>query len=195
MGKGVVGFIPGLEDVYGDVNAAAGDDAEKVKEKNTNIQDEINIKDQKNETREPAPEKKDEINKQKKGPLRAAGGVIWQDESLADWDPKDFRIFVGDLGRDVTDDVLRDAFLYSYPSVTRVRVVRDKRTGRSKGFGFVAMSDEAEFKRAMREMHGKYIGSRPVKLRKSNWADRSIEDVDQVRELKSAGYHIASKKR
>merc|ERR1719400_2195714 len=40
--------------------------------------------------------------KQKKRVIRTGGGQVWEDESLKDWDPIDFRIFCGDLGNDVT---------------------------------------------------------------------------------------------
>lgn len=122
--------------------------------------------------------------------LRAAGGEIWEDPTLSDWNPTHFRIFVGDLSRQVTDVMLFQAFSSLFPSTSKARVVRDKHTGRSKGFGFVAMSDEVEFRRAMREMHGKYIGDRPVKLKKSNWRERSVDDPEQVSALKQLGYRI-----
>jgi len=46
--------------------------------------------------------------------------------------------------------------------------VRDKRTTKSKGYGFVAFADGDEYFRAAREMNGKYIGSHPVLLKRSN---------------------------
>jgi RNA recognition motif-containing protein len=44
---------------------------------------------------------------------------------------------------------------------------------RSKGYGFVSLLDGNDFAKAMREMEGKYIGNRPVQLRKSNWDERN----------------------
>ena len=41
----------------------------------------------------------------------------------------DFRVFVGDLGNEVTDDVLRQAF-QRYPSFQKAKVLRDKKTGK-----------------------------------------------------------------
>jgi len=52
--------------------------------------------------------------------------------------------------------------------VQKARVIRDKRTTKSKGYGFVAFSDGDEYFRAAREMNGKYIGSHPVLLKRSN---------------------------
>ena len=52
------------------------------------------------------------------------------------------------------------------------------------GFGFVSFRDPADFTKAMREMNGKYVGSRPIKMRKSNWKDRNIEIVKQKQKTK-----------
>jgi len=117
--------------------------------------------------------------------VRAAGGVVWQDDSLLDWDPNDFRIFCGDLGNDVTDEVLARVF-GKFPSFQRAKVIRDKRSNKSKGFGFVSFKDPQDFTRAMKELNGKYVGSRPIKLRKSNWKNRNIEDVKKRQKEKDA---------
>lgn len=99
--------------------------------------------------------------------VRQGGGQTWTDPTLLEWDPSHFRLFVGNLAGEVTDDSLLKAFS-KYPSVQKARVIRDKRTTKSKGYGFVAFSDGDEYFRAAREMQGKYIGSHPVLLKKSN---------------------------
>lgn len=66
----------------------------------------------------------------------------------------DFRLFCGDLGNEVNDDVLTRAF-NKYPSFQKARVVRDKRSGKTRGFGFVSFKDSQDYIRAMREMNGK----------------------------------------
>ncbi|THD27929.1 RNA binding protein 42 [Fasciola hepatica] len=114
--------------------------------------------------------------KRKKKFIRVAAGTTWEDPTLAEWDPNDFRIFCGDLGNEVTDDTLTRAF-NRYTSFQKARVVRDKRTGRSRGYGFVSFSDPADFTRAMREMNGKYVGNRPIKLKRSDWRTRQLETV------------------
>ena len=98
--------------------------------------------------------------------VRQGGGQTWQDPSLLEWDPAHFRLFVGNLAGEVTDDSLLKAFS-RYPSVQKARVVRDKRTTKSKGYGFVSFADGDEYFQAARDMQGKYIGSHPVLLRKS----------------------------
>ncbi|XP_070822254.1 RNA-binding protein 42 isoform X2 [Chaetodon trifascialis] len=119
--------------------------------------------------------KKGKVEKVKKC-IRTAAGTSWEDPSLLEWDPDDFRIFCGDLGNEVNDDILARAFS-RYPSFLKAKVVRDKRTGKTKGYGFVSFKDPNDYVRAMREMNGKYVGSRPIKLRKSMWKDRNIEVV------------------
>ncbi len=105
--------------------------------------------------------------------MRKAAGEIWLDQTLSDWPENDFRIFCGNLGNEVSDDVLANAFK-KYSSFQRAKVVRDKRTGKSKGYGFVSLKNMEDYVRAMKEMDGKYIGNRPVKLSRSKWQERSL---------------------
>lgn len=97
--------------------------------------------------------------------MRKGGGQTWEDQTLLDWDPTQFRIMVGNLAGEVTDDSLAKAFV-NY-GVSKARVVRDKRTTKSKGFGFVSFLDGEQGFKAAREMVGKYIGSHPVTIQRS----------------------------
>lgn len=106
--------------------------------------------------------------------IRAAGGTTWEDPTLAEWDPDDYRVFCGDLGNDVTDELLKSTF-EKYASFVKAKVVRDKRTSKSKGYGFISFKDPLDYARAIKEWDGKYLGCRPIKLRKSVWRDRSME--------------------
>eukprot|EP00798_Chlamydomonas_sp_ICE-L_P011539 gene11539-34251_t len=115
-----------------------------------------------------------EGEKKKLGVLREAAGKRWRDSTLDEWPENDFRIFVGDMGNEVTDDNLAKAF-NKYESFAKAKIVRDKRTNKSKGFGFVSFTDSNDFAKALREMQGKYIGNRPCKLTKSSWDDRKPE--------------------
>lgn len=117
-----------------------------------------------------------EKREKKKKFVRMAAGTVWEDQSLSEWDPDDFRIFCGDLGNEVTDETLARAFS-KYPSFTKAKVLRDKRSNKTKGYGFVSFKDPNDYVRAMREMNGKYVGNRPIKLRKSTWKDRNIDVV------------------
>ena len=103
--------------------------------------------------------------------LRTAANEQWVDPTMTDWPENDFRIFCGDLGNEVSDAMLTSAFS-KYPSFAKAKVVRDKRTGKSKGYGFVSFLEPHDFIRAFKEMNGKYVGNRPIKLRRSKWKER-----------------------
>ncbi|GLT62106.1 hypothetical protein SLA2020_347690 [Shorea laevis] len=76
----------------------------------------------------------------------------------------DYTIFVGDLAADVTDYMLQETFKGVYPSVKGAKVVTDRTTGRSKGYGFVRFGDENEQMRAMTEMNGMLCSTRPMRI-------------------------------
>lgn len=99
--------------------------------------------------------------------VRSGGGKTWVDPKLLEWDPSHFRLFVGNIAGDVSDDALYKAFA-KYTSITKARVVRMKQTNKSRGYGFVSFSDSDDYFRAFKEMQGKYIGSHPVKIDKAN---------------------------
>ncbi|KAN0097243.1 hypothetical protein V8E55_001689 [Tylopilus felleus] len=98
--------------------------------------------------------------------LRKGAGKVWEDQTLLEWNPSWFRLFVGDLSNDVSDDVLANAF-NKYPSFQKARVIRDRLSQKAK-YGFVAFSDPEDFLKAWKEMDGKYVGNRPVKLKKAD---------------------------
>ena len=105
--------------------------------------------------------------------FRKAAGTIWEDPTLDEWPDNDYRIFCGDLGNEVSDQILANAFS-KYQSLQKAKVIRDKNTGKSKGYGFVSLLDVNDYIKAMREMNGKYVGNRPIKIKRSNWKDRSL---------------------
>ncbi|CAL9096886.1 unnamed protein product, partial [Musa acuminata var. zebrina] len=79
-------------------------------------------------------------------------------------DGVDYTIFVGDLAADVTDYLLQETFKNHYSSVKGAKVVTDRLTGRSKGYGFVKFGDPNEQTRAMTEMNGVYCSTRPMRI-------------------------------
>ncbi|CAI9270665.1 unnamed protein product [Lactuca saligna] len=111
----------------------------------------------------------------KKAIPRKAAGQAWEDPTLAEWPENDFRLFCGDLGNEVNDDVLSKAFSShgALPYHLLCKVVRDKRTGKTKGYGFVSFANPTDLAAALKEMNGKYVGNRPIKLRKSKWKERT----------------------
>ena len=104
---------------------------------------------------------------------REAGGKVWEDNSLSEWPDNDYRLFVGNLGNEVTDEMLSAAFKI-YKSFQKSKVVRDKRTMKTRGYGFVSFSDPMDMLSALREINNKYIGNRPCMLKRSKWEDRSV---------------------
>jgi RNA recognition motif-containing protein len=70
-------------------------------------------------------------------------------------------IYVGNLDYKVREEMLRDAF-EQHGTVSSVKIVTDRETGRSKGFAFVEMEDDNAGRNAIEQMHGKEIGSRTV---------------------------------
>ncbi|HSW98947.1 MAG TPA: RNA-binding protein [Candidatus Saccharimonadales bacterium] len=71
------------------------------------------------------------------------------------------KLFVGSLSYSVTDDQLNDAFA-PFGTVVSAKVIMDRETGRSKGFGFVEMSTDEEAQAAIKGLDGKEIGGRAV---------------------------------
>jgi len=123
--------------------------------------------------------------------LRKAAGKIWRDPTLDDWPKDDYRLFCGDLGNEVTDDLLANAFR-KYSSFQKAKVIRDKRTGKTKGYGFVSFSAPEDMVAALRDVNGRYVGNRPVRLKKSNWKDKGIDsDKNQNSGLRSLKYCIS----
>ena len=70
-------------------------------------------------------------------------------------------LYVKNLDEAVTDDMVRDEFS-AMGTITSARVMRDLKTGRSKGFGFVCYSTPEEATRAVNEMNGKILGNKPI---------------------------------
>lgn len=98
--------------------------------------------------------------------IREGGGKSWEDETLLEWNPLHPRLFIGNLAGEVTDESLLKAFS-KYPSLSKARVVRDKRSTKSKSYGFVSFADTDDYFRAAKEMQGKYIGSHPVLIKRA----------------------------
>lgn len=71
-------------------------------------------------------------------------------------------IFVGNLAWSVSEQEIGDAFA-QHGEVTRVKIVLDRETGRSRGFAFVEMSDPGTAQRAIGAMNGAELGGRPIR--------------------------------
>jgi RNA recognition motif-containing protein len=74
-------------------------------------------------------------------------------------------MYVSNLGFQVTDEELRSLFV-KYGEVTSAKVIMDRETGKSRGFGFVEMADKAA-EEAMRDLDGKQIDGRSISVTKA----------------------------
>ncbi len=72
-------------------------------------------------------------------------------------------IYVGNLSYSLSESELRDAFA-AYGEVSSVKVLMDRETGRSRGFGFVEMPNQSEAEIAVAEVNGKEVGGRPLRV-------------------------------
>jgi RNA recognition motif-containing protein len=72
-------------------------------------------------------------------------------------------MYVSNLSFNVQDEDLK-GFFTPYGEVTSARIINDKATGRSRGFGFVEMSDEAAAKKAMAELNDATVDGRNIKV-------------------------------
>jgi RNA recognition motif-containing protein len=72
-------------------------------------------------------------------------------------------IFVSNLSFNVQDEDLRE-FFTPYGTVTSAKVITDKFTGKSRGFGFVEMTDDTASKKAIAELDGATVDNRVIKV-------------------------------
>ena len=70
-------------------------------------------------------------------------------------------IYVGNLDFKVSEDVLEGIFK-PFGNVSSVKIITDKYTGRSRGFGFVTMEDSTEAGKAIEELNGTTLISREI---------------------------------
>jgi len=75
-------------------------------------------------------------------------------------------IFVGNLAFTTTEDELAQLF-EPFGTVSQARIATDRDTGRSRGFGFVEMPNDAEAEAAIEELHGATIGGRQLTVNES----------------------------
>ena len=73
------------------------------------------------------------------------------------------KLYVGNLAFSVTDEELQQAFA-SFGTIASARVVMDRMSGRSKGFGFVELEDDQMADDAINKMNGQTIGGRPIRV-------------------------------
>jgi RNA recognition motif-containing protein len=72
-------------------------------------------------------------------------------------------IYVGNLSYGMSEDELRDAF-GAFGEVSSVKILMDRETGRSRGFGFVEMPNQSEAETAIAQLNGKDVGGRALRI-------------------------------
>jgi RNA recognition motif-containing protein len=75
----------------------------------------------------------------------------------------DMNIYVGNLSYRMEDGELREVF-EQYGEVSSARIISDRETGRSKGFGFVEMPDDGAANEAIEALNGKEVGGRTLRV-------------------------------
>jgi len=76
------------------------------------------------------------------------------------------KLFVGGIAWATTEEGLKE-FFSAAGSVVEVKIIIDRQTGKSKGFGFVTMSTEEEADKAVAELNGKELDGRSLKIDKA----------------------------
>jgi RNA recognition motif-containing protein len=72
-------------------------------------------------------------------------------------------IYVGNLSYGMSEDELREAF-GAFGEVSSVKILMDRETGRSRGFGFVEMPNRNEAETAIAQLNGKDVGGRALRI-------------------------------
>lgn len=75
-------------------------------------------------------------------------------------------IYVGNLSYQMTEEDLQQLF-EEFGGVTRVNIIKDRETGRSKGFGFVEMNDEEDGEKAIEALDGEENNGRNLRVNKA----------------------------
>jgi len=81
-------------------------------------------------------------------------------------------IYVGNLSWNTNDDELRGAF-EAFGEVSSAKIIMDRETGRSRGFGFVEMPDDSAAKQAIEGNNDKDLGGRTLRVNEARPRDDS----------------------
>lgn len=96
-------------------------------------------------------------------------------------------IYVSNLGFNVQDEDLK-GFFTTYGEVTSAKVIMDKMTNQSRGFGFVEMSDDEASRKAIAELDGATVEGRTIKVMEARpKEDRPARSNNPFRDNNSGG--------
>jgi len=91
------------------------------------------------------------------------------------------KVYVGNLSFNIDDEALKKLFS-SYGEIEEAIVIKDKFSGRSKGFGFVTFKDDESAKKAISEMNEKEVEGRNLKVNEARpMEERPRRDFNQRR--------------
>jgi RNA recognition motif-containing protein len=82
------------------------------------------------------------------------------------------RLYVGNLPFSADEDQVRELFSQNGRSVTEVKLVTDRDTGRPRGFGFVEMGSQQDADGAIRDLNGANFGGRPLTVNEARERER-----------------------
>ena len=89
-------------------------------------------------------------------------------------------IYISNLSYQITDEDLKDLFA-EYGEVSSAKVITDKYTGKSRGFGFVEMPEESQAKQAIQELNNAEVDGRNISV--------SVARLQVLRKWKVLGVH------
>ena len=99
-------------------------------------------------------------------------------------------IYVGNLPYSVTDDELRTAFA-SYGTVAAAEVIFDRRTKRSRGYGFVEMENEADGRKAIAALNGSDFQGRELRVDESQPKEKKPRSANREQGQRQAAPQTA----
>ncbi len=73
------------------------------------------------------------------------------------------KLYVGNLSYDTTEESLRTAFAAA-GTITSIEIIKDRDTGRMKGFAFITMSNQEEAEAAIKMLNEKMLDNRPIRV-------------------------------
>ena len=82
------------------------------------------------------------------------------------------KLFVGNLSWDTTEDTLRRLFEQEDRSVSEVKIITDRDTGRPRGFAFVTMGSDADAQAAIRELDETEVDGRALRVNEAQERNR-----------------------
>jgi RNA recognition motif-containing protein len=83
-------------------------------------------------------------------------------------------IYIGNIAYNMTPEEIKELFL-TYGNVTSVRIITDKRSGRSKGYAFVEMDNDKDAENAIQALNELQVKGRNIKVNSAHRKDEATE--------------------